>query len=137
MHSALKIYIQTLDRSNRQLAAAVRGGQLDLAGAAAAAVAAEADAGGAGGLAARIRRATSEPLARFRRSSLLRGGASFRAGAAAAAAGALLGGPGGLPLPRELQAARDALAGALAMCLRQARGRGRSEPGLRVKPLAC
>ncbi|KAL4418863.1 hypothetical protein ABPG77_002930, partial [Micractinium sp. CCAP 211/92] len=116
VHSALNIYIQTLDRANRQLATAVRGGQLDLAAAAAAAVAAEADSSAAGSLAARL--GAPAPLARSRRPSLLRGGATFRGGAAAAAAAALLGAPSGVPLPRELQAARDASASAVAMCLR-------------------
>ena len=120
VHSALNIYIQTLDKANRQLVAAVRGGPLALAAAAAAAVAAEADGRSAGSLAAPAQLATSAPLVRSRRLSLLRGGGSYRAGAAAAAAAALLAGPGGLPLPRELQAARDASASAVAMCLRQA-----------------
>ncbi|KAL4426026.1 hypothetical protein ABPG75_010042 [Micractinium tetrahymenae] len=118
VHSALKIYIQTLDRANRQLAAAVRGGQLDLAAAAAAAVAAEADGGSAGSLVTRARPAAAAALMRSRRPSLLRGAGSGGSSAAAAAAVALLAGAGGTPLPRKLQAARDALAGAVAMCLR-------------------
>lgn len=135
VHSALNIYIQTLDRANRQLATAVRGGQLDLAAAAAAAVATEADSSAAGSLAARL--GAPAPLARSRRPSLLRGGATFRGGAAAAAAAALLGAPGGVPLPRELQAARDASASAVAMCLRQAgggRGLSRPQPGETAGP---
>ncbi|PSC67185.1 vacuolar sorting-associated 8-like protein isoform X1 [Micractinium conductrix] len=112
VRSALTIHIQGLDAANRALAGAVRGGQVDLAVAAAAATAA-AEAGG-GGLAARARpggAAAAPP----RRLGLPRGGGG--GGAAAAAAAALLSGSGPTA-PRELQAARDAMVNAVAMCLR-------------------
>ena len=114
VRSALTIHIQGLDAANRALAGAVRGGQVDLAVAAAAATAA-AEAGG-GGLAARARPAGAA-AAPPRRLGLPRGGGG--GGAAAAAAAALLSGSGPTA-PRELQAARDAMVNAVAMCLRWA-----------------
>ena len=111
VHSALRIHIQNLDRTNRQLVAAVRDGQLDLAQAAAEAVAAAADGQGTSP-AAKLTGAGA--VMRGRRSTLTRCGGNQ----AAAAAAALLM-ESGMPVPAEVQAARDALSCAMGMCLRQ------------------
>lgn len=113
MHGALRIHIQALDQANKDLVAAVRSGRLDLSAAAAAAVAAAADAA-YGGAATGRPPAASVVLLRPRRLTAGRAGSS----AAASAAMALLDSE---LVPPELQAARDALAAAIAMCLRQAR----------------
>lgn len=125
VHSALKIYIQTLDRANRQLVAAVQSGQLDLAGMAAAAVAEEVDSGSQHGasVAARLGGRSSVAALLRTRQPLPRGGnvgtaAGANASSTAAAAVASLLDSSFAP-PRELQAARDALSSAIAMCLRQ------------------
>lgn len=124
--SALRIHIRRLDAANRQLAAAVREGRLDLAAAAAQAVAA------GGGGAPRLRPAAGPPagpavaMMRQRRPSTQRGAGDA---AAAAAVAALLG--ASMVRPPELRAAHDALAAAVAMCLRQVGCRCSMQAGLR------
>lgn len=114
MHSALSIHIQNLDKANRYLAWAVRTRHLDLAGAAAAAIAAATD--GTSGLRklAVVRPTGPVALMRGRRPTLP---SSSGNAAAAVAAATLL--ESSLPAPPELQAARNALSSAVAMCLRQ------------------
>lgn len=112
--SALRIHIRRLDAANRQLAAAVREGRLDLAAAAAQAVAAAAEGGLAGRRLLGGRQVgPAAALMRQRRPSASVGPAEA---VAAAAAAALL--DSGAEQPAELRAVRDALAGAVAMCLR-------------------
>lgn len=116
MASALRIHIRRLDAANRQLAAAVREGGLDLAAVAAQAVAAAAEDRRAGrGLLGGRQVGPAAALMRQRRPSAHMGPAEE---AAAAAAATLL--DSGPEQPAELQGVRDALAGAVAMCLRWA-----------------
>ena len=110
VQSALKIYIQNLDRGNRSLVAAVQSGTLDLAGAALAAEAATAtvgvgSSGGSGGAAGH-----ASLLLRQRRPAPPR---AASAAAAAAACAALLQVP-----PAQVREALVALRSAVAMCLR-------------------
>lgn len=131
--SALRIHIKRLDAANRHLAAAVREGRLDLAAAAAQSVA----GGGGGGSAARLHPAGAPPagpavaLMRQRRPSAQRGTGDA---AAAAAVAALL--DASAAQPPELRAARDALAAAVAMCLRR-EGRGERGAGACMRASIC
>lgn len=118
MASALRIHIRRLDAANRQLAAAVREGGLDLAAVAAQAVAAAAEGRRAGrGLLGGRQVGPAAALMRQRRPSAHTGPAEEEAATAAAAL--LDSGPE--QQPAELRGARDALTGAVAMCLRWAR----------------
>jgi hypothetical protein len=107
VQSALKIYIQNLDRANRNLVEAVQSGKLDLAGAAAAAAAAAAAGAGSSSSGAAGGHAS---LLRQRRPSAVR---PASAAAAAGACAVLLQAP-----PAEVREAVDALRSAVAMCLR-------------------